>query len=98
MGMRNSLAIICRHCEQENKPILFVAYTSIDKTYQFLCDGNDHVVEDGLTIHISHVVKDDISIKSLIDIKRNFVAERENTSTPWKVDYSNIDDDDLDLS
>ncbi|WP_284166172.1 hypothetical protein [Frigidibacter sp. SD6-1] len=82
------MALICKHCEKRERPILFVAYTPSDGIYQFLCGEDGHEVDDADPIHIDHVAQDDPSVVELFKHDVLFEAERESEQHPWRLDFN----------
>ena len=88
------MGLICKHCECSQRPILLVVYTSSDGTYQFLCGEDDHLSEDDADpIHVSHVVHDDPTVRKLLEISQDFMAERETHDSEWVITFVDIDEE-----
>lgn len=92
MNMKNELAIICSHCEKQSTAIKCVVFTKSDGIYQFMCGGSGHNIDDVLTIHLSHVIEDDTSLKRLLSIPCSFIAERPDRETEWSIAMMDADE------
>ena len=83
-GSPNSTAISLRGIFKEGKPILYVARSKSDGTWQFL-DGSDHPrVEDAWVVGLGEVLKHDPSVAAVANLPRGWVAWRESPTAPWE--------------
>jgi hypothetical protein len=86
--MIDKMALICKHCEKGERPILYVAHTACDGVFQFLCGEDGHDVDDADPIHISHVIQDDPTVLKLLSIRESFEADRETKKSEWDINYN----------
>jgi len=85
-------AMICSHCEQNERPIKLVVYSLARNEFQFMCGEADHTEENTDPIHVDHVFNDDHSLVPFAFIRRPFVAERANGKMKWLIEFLSEED------
>ena len=74
-------SFVCPHVFKNTRPVLLVAHED-DGDWQFLC-GSEHQDEGPHVVGMNHVLDHDESLKDLLDLPKNWYAERADTDSPW---------------
>ena len=78
----NLKSYVCIHVFEETKPVLLVSRQG--GSWCFVC-GGDH--EDNASnyrvVGIGHVLEDDPSLRSQLDLQPDWDAERKDLDSPW---------------
>ena len=90
--MKKADAIICKHCNSNEKEIFEIAFTKADGLLQFVCEIEDHTEDDGLPIHSDHVFESQPEIEFFRHIRENFVARRVRDPEGWNLRFYDIDE------
>ena len=80
---RNSATITTRQILRDRQPILLVARTADDGTWQFLTGGT-FSTEDALLVSLETLVKHDPTLSDVADLPPGWVAERDSVGGEWR--------------
>jgi len=75
-------AVICSHVFEHTRPVLLVCRE--DGDWQFLCGGRDHTHQSFHLVGMNHVLDRDESLKELLDLPKDWNAERADVRSPWR--------------
>lgn len=79
---KDTATLTTRHVNNGTHPILLVTHDE-DGDWQFLC-GTTNSPDDAVVICLADISKAHPSVNELHDLPRNWMAERESETHPWK--------------
>jgi hypothetical protein len=91
---QNPIVIACKHCVEQGAPVLLAACTATDGHYQLMCGGDHESSDDAVTVHYSVLSNEDPTLLQFLSFAsaRDFLAERKDVASTWKITELNIDD------
>jgi hypothetical protein len=79
---RNVAALTTRQVLREQHPILNVVHYSDDHSWAFTCGTTDDP-DDGLVVHMGHLVDLDSTLLAIADLPPGWGAVRESIGAEW---------------
>src|SRR5215470_11170360 len=81
----NSASLICKHVLNGELPILFVSHDEDDGGWQFLCNVNEHEVNDIAIVALHRATDLDPTVSEVSDLPLGFIATRAGRDQSWYV-------------
>lgn len=77
----HSKAYVCIHVFEKSRPVLLVSRASGD--WSMLC-GDLHADDAYRVVGIGHVIDTDATLREILDLERDFDAERSSVGAAWQ--------------
>jgi hypothetical protein len=81
-SMREVGAFICGHVFDQSRPVLLASRA--DGDWQLLCGGSHEPGEGPHLVGLNHLLDRDPSLRELLDLPRDWEAERVTEGDPWE--------------
>ena len=83
MSSKEQTCFVCTCVFNNEKPVLLVSFE--DGDWQFLCGDNHKPSEKPKVVGINHILERDITLKEVLKMGNNKIAERKDLKDQWQV-------------